>query len=41
MASVNEKMVIILDIDMLIDTGVLGNDAESDDDESQALPAIS
>ena len=40
-ASVNEKMVIILDIDLLIDTGVLGNDAESDDDESQALPTIS
>lgn len=41
MASVNEKMVIILDIDLLIDTGVLGNDMASDDDESQALPAIS
>jgi purine-binding chemotaxis protein CheW len=40
-ASVNEKMVIILDIDLLIDTGVLGNDMASDDDESQALPAIS
>jgi len=40
-ASVNEKMVIILDIDLLIDTGVLGGDTASDDDESQAVPAIS
>lgn len=40
-ASVNEKMVIILDIDLLIDTGVLGNDAASGDGESQALPAAS
>jgi purine-binding chemotaxis protein CheW len=39
--SVNEKMVVILDIDLLIDTGVLGNDMASDDDESQALSAIS
>ncbi len=40
-ASVKEKMVIILDIDLLIDTGVLGNDTASDDDESQALPTTS
>lgn len=40
-ASVNEKMVIILDINLLIDTGVLDNDAASDGGSGQALPAIS
>jgi purine-binding chemotaxis protein CheW len=40
-ASVGEKMVIILDIDLLIDTGVLGNHAVSDDGESRVLPAAS
>jgi purine-binding chemotaxis protein CheW len=40
-ASVKEKMVIILDIDLLIDTGVLGGDTAPDDDESQVRPAIS
>jgi len=40
-ASVKEKMVIILDIDLLIDTGVLGKDTTSDDDDGRALPAIS
>lgn len=40
-ATINEKMVIILDIDLLIDTGVLGGGAVSDGDESQDLPAIS
>ena len=40
-ASVKDKMVIILDIDLLIDTGVLGNNTVSDDGDSQELPAAS
>lgn len=39
-ASVREKMIIVLDIDLLIDTGILADGTAPDDDEGQVLPAI-
>ena len=38
-ANVNEKMVIILNIDSLINTGVLGNDVMLENNEDQASTA--
>ncbi len=40
-ASVKEKMIIVLDIDLLIDTGVLGNGVAPDDGEGLLSPAVS